>query len=113
MGRYSGRSSIDLRRVVQGPYVLVLALVTSLGLVACAGTVVDDRKASEAVRDDVQRKTGVQVKSVSCPTDVEVVPGRKFTCRVVAADGRAADVELRIRNFDADVQTVSIERASS
>lgn len=82
-------------------------------MTGCANTVIDARKAREAVRDDVERKTGVAVRSVSCPTDVEVFPGETFSCRVVARDGRVAEVELRIRNFEADVETVSIERAPS
>lgn len=77
-------------------------------LTACAGTVIDDRKAREAIKDDVQRKTGVEVKAVSCPRDVEVDPGTSFTCVVVAEDGRRAEVRLRILNFDADVETISI-----
>jgi hypothetical protein len=86
-------------------------LVAVAALTGCSSTVIDARKAREAVRDDVERKTGVAVRSVSCPTDVEVFPNETFSCRVVAGDGRVAEVELRIRNFEADVETISIEAA--
>ena len=88
---------------------LTCGLVAVAALTGCSSTVIDARKAREAVRDDVERKTGVEVRSVSCPIDVEVFPNETFTCRVVAEDGRTAEVELRIRNFEADVETVSIE----
>ncbi|MFM9054590.1 MAG: DUF4333 domain-containing protein [Solirubrobacterales bacterium] len=91
------------RAMVGAPLLLVAGVLT-----ACAGTVIDDKKAREAIKDDVQRKTGVEVKAVSCPRDVPVDPGRSFTCVVVAEDGRRAEVRLRIRNFDADVETISI-----
>lgn len=93
-----------------GVALLASTLVASAG---CAGTVIDSRKAREAVAEDVERKTGVEVRSVSCPSDVEVRPGETFRCRVVAADGRTAEVALRIRNFDADVETISIRSAGS
>ena len=94
-------------------FLLPLALFPVLVLAGCTGTVIDAKKARQAVRDDVERKTGVEVRSVSCPSDVEVFPGETFSCRVVAEDGRTAEVELRIRNYEADVETVSIERAPS
>jgi len=87
------------------------AVAAALLLVGCGDTVIDAKKAREALAEDVERKTGVEVRSVSCPTDVEVFPGEEFTCRVVSRDGRTADVVLRIRNFEADVETVSISPA--
>jgi hypothetical protein len=103
--RATGRSTL--------PSFLSATLAGALLLVGCGGTVIDAKKAREAVGEDVERKTGVEVRSVSCPSDVEIVPGDTFTCRVVAADGRTAEVELRIRNFEADVETVSIDPAGS
>ncbi len=90
---------------------LAVALLSALTFAGCTTTVIDAKKAREAVRDDVERKTGVEIRSVSCPKDVEVYPNATFSCRVVAGDGRVAEVELRIRNFEADVETLSIESA--
>lgn len=91
------------RTMAGAPLLLAVGALT-----ACAGTVIDDKKAREAIKDDVQRKTGVEVRTVACPRDVEVEPGASFTCLVVAEDGRRAEVRLRILNIEADVETISI-----
>lgn len=105
--RPGGRSTLLL------PTSACIAAAVMLVLAGCGGQVIDAKKAREAVAEDVERKTGVEVRSVSCPKDVEISPGVTFTCRVIAMDGRKADVELRIRNFEADVTTVSIGPARS
>ena len=103
----SDRTGSGRSRVARA--MLPLALFPALALAGCTTTVIDAKKAREAVRDDVERKTGVEIRSVFCPKDVEVYPNETFTCRVVAGDGRVAEVKLRIRNFEADVETLSIE----
>lgn len=90
------------------PVIAALALFAA-GAAGCAGTVVDPVKAREAIADDVQRKTGVGVGRVSCPSEVEVVPGDVFFCEVTAVDGRRARVGVRILNRDADVRLLGLE----
>lgn len=85
-------------------------LIPSIGLLGCAGTVIDSQKAEDAIADDVETKTGARVKAVSCPDDVEVEAGTRFECQVTAADGSRAVAELKILNDDADVRVLRLRK---
>lgn len=88
----------------------VSLLVPVVALAGCAGTVIDSQKAEDAIADNVETATRVQVKTVTCPDDVEVATGARFDCEVTTADGRRAVVELKILNEDADVRVVRLNR---
>ena len=79
---------------------LLLPLVLGAG---CGADVIDARKLEAAVKAETMVKTGERIKSVDCPTDLQVIPGSEFTCTVTAADGAEATADLEILNDDADV----------
>jgi hypothetical protein len=74
----------------------------------CAADVVDPAKTEIAVRFDVQEATDTKVKSVECPSDVEVIPGARFTCTVTARSGVEALAEIEILNEDADLKVLKL-----
>jgi hypothetical protein len=78
-------------------------------LAACGGTVIDDGKAEDAIKANVEQSSKLKVGSVDCPSDVDVDPGRVFACKVELADGRSGIYKLRIRDEDADVSFVSFK----
>lgn len=79
---------------------LLLPLAVAVG---CGADVVDARKLEAAVKAETMVKTDTRIKSVECPTDLQVIPGTEFTCTVTAADGAEATADLEILNDDADV----------
>lgn len=92
---------------------LVPATVLSLGLVSlalagCAADVVDSAKAQTWLRFEVAEKTGSGIRSVDCPSGVEVIPGARFSCTVTARDGAEALAEVEILNEDADLRAVRL-----
>jgi hypothetical protein len=88
---------------------LLATLIVPAALVAgCAGTVIDSQKAEDAIADNVETATRVQVETVSCPDDVEVEAGARFDCEVTTSDGRRAVAELKILNQDADVRVTRL-----
>jgi hypothetical protein len=86
---------------------LVLA---ALGLAAC-GTVIDDGKAEDAVQASVEKDLNVNVKSVDCPSDVDVEPKKTFDCQVTAVNGDKSTATLKILNDDADVAFVGYKKS--
>ncbi len=76
----------------------------------CDETVIDANKAEPAIRFDVQEATKTKIDSVECPEDVEVVPGKRFSCKVVASDGAVAIAEGEILNEDADVRMIRLTK---
>lgn len=94
MGRVSPRS---LR------YLLPALLVPIVAVGGCGATVIDPAKTEAAIKAEVQVKTDTKIKSVDCPSDIQVIPGSEFSCTVTAADGTEATADLEILNDDADV----------
>lgn len=99
--------SVNCRRLK--PLLVPLAAGGIL-LAGCGGTVIDAEKAEPAIRFDVQEATGTKIRAVDCPTGVEVVAGKRFTCRVFAADGDEAVAEAEILNEDADVRLIRLTK---
>ena len=60
---------------------------------------IDDQKAQLALRYDIEAATGEKVRSVTCPSDVPVSVGTRFTCLVVTASGDEAVAELEISSY--------------
>jgi Domain of unknown function (DUF4333) len=81
----------------------------ALALSACGGTVIDEDKAEDAVKADVEQALDVKVESVDCPSDVDVEAGTSFDCTVEAANGLKATATLKILNEDADVRFVNLK----
>jgi len=90
----------------------VAAAVGAVGIAAmlagCAADVVDPAKTEIALRFDVAEATDTKIESVECPSDVEVVPGARFTCTVTARSGVEALAEIEILNEDADLRVVKL-----
>ncbi|MCB8915068.1 MAG: DUF4333 domain-containing protein [Thermoleophilales bacterium] len=49
------------------------------------------------------------VSSVTCPSDVPVSVGTRFTCHVVAASGDDAVAELEITTDNGDLRMLSLK----
>ena len=77
-------------------------------LAGSAADVVDPAKTEIALRFDVAEATDTKIESVECPSDVEVVPGARFTCTVTARSGVEALAEIEILNEDADLRVVKL-----
>ncbi|MGZ8666844.1 MAG: DUF4333 domain-containing protein [Solirubrobacterales bacterium] len=82
-------------------------LVAALTLCSCGATVIDDAKAEDQIKANVEHNAGIKV-SVECPTGVEVSPGRTFSCTVTTRNGRQAKAVMRILNSDADVHFIAL-----
>jgi hypothetical protein len=83
--------------------------VAALAIAGCGDTVIDNGKAEDAIRADVEKSLKVPVKSVECPSDVKVEAGKTFECIVTAANGKKATATLKILNSDADVSFVDFQ----
>lgn len=65
---------------------------TALGLAAAVfvatgcGDVIDDKKIEDQLKTQVG-SVGIQLKSVSCPSDVDAKAGEKIDCTVTTAKG--------------------------
>jgi Domain of unknown function (DUF4333) len=90
---------------------LVVALLGVLVLAAsgCGDTVIDDVKAEEAIKADLEDSFHEKIKEVDCPSDVKVEAGKTFTCTVDFPKGEEATATLKIRNSDADVDFVGLK----
>jgi hypothetical protein len=91
------------------PLICLLAPLLCVGvLVGCAASQVDPAKTEIAVRFDVAEKTRTPIRSVSCPSGVEVIVGARFTCTVTSRDGVEALAEIEILTDDADLKIVGL-----
>jgi hypothetical protein len=87
----------------------VLALVALVSVAAgCGETVIDGTKTEEQLQASLSNSLGEKVKSVDCPSDVEVKADTTFTCTVHPANGETQTATLKIRNSDADLSVVSL-----
>ena len=84
-------------------------LTAALALCSCGATVIDDAKAEDQIKANVEHNLGIKV-SVQCPTGVEVEAGRTFACTVTTRKGEKAKAVLRIIDSDADVHFVALRR---
>jgi hypothetical protein len=87
---------------------LAAAALAAAAIVACGETVIDDVKTEEALKDNVESTLGQKVKSVECPSGVEVEPKATFECTIDMAKGENQTAEMRIRNEDADIEVVEL-----
>jgi hypothetical protein len=87
---------------------IALVVVAATAVVGCGKTVVDDVKLEEQLKHEVETKRGVKVKSVECPSGVEVKPKTKFDCTIIPQKGKKETAVLLIRNDEADLTLVEI-----
>ncbi len=83
--------------------------IAGIGVAGCGKTVVDDVKLEETLKDNVESSRGEKVKSVDCPTDIEVKAKAEFECTIIPEKGKKETAVLRIKNEDADIEVVEIK----
>jgi hypothetical protein len=83
---------------------LGVALAAAFGFTGCGKTVIDDVKTEGAIEHDLQASAGQKVRSVDCPSGVEVKAGNTFECTIQLAGGESETATLKIRNSDADIE---------
>lgn len=89
---------------------LALLAPALLALAACGKTIVDLNKTEDQIQAEAEKRSpDAKVSSVECPSDVEVEPGREFTCTVRLAGGRTETAKLRIRDEEANLTLLSLQ----
>lgn len=73
-----------------------LAGIGALVVAGCGSKVIDSGKAEKFVKSGLEAGGTTKVKSVSCPSNVEVKSGRTFDCKVQGQNGQKLKVKLRI-----------------
>lgn len=86
------------------------AVALSLLAAGCGKTIVDLNKTEDQIRAEAEKRSPeAKVSSVECPSDVEVEPGREFTCTVRLSGGGTETATLRIRDEEANLTLLSLE----
>jgi uncharacterized cupredoxin-like copper-binding protein len=88
---------------------LIALLAAATAAVGCGETVVDDVKLEEQLKHEFETKRGEKIKSVDCPSGVQVKPKTKFDCTVVPQKGKKETAVLLIRNDEADITLVEVK----
>jgi len=97
-----------MSRIGRLPALAALAAVLLLAA-GCGKTVIDLSKTEDQIQAEVEGQ-GRNVASVDCPSDVEVVPRDKFTCTVRLSGGGTLTATLLIRDEDANLTLLSLQR---
>jgi hypothetical protein len=88
----------------------VLALATAAVTVAgCGETILDSENLEETLPKDLKTYVSSPVESATCPTDLEVEKGKKFSCEITLKSGEKQTVILEFLNDDADYGIVSLK----
>jgi hypothetical protein len=69
------------------------ALTAALALGGC-GSKLDTSKLEAEIKKGLATRTGIGIKSVSCPEEVEVKEGDKFRCTALSVNGDRAPIEV-------------------
>jgi hypothetical protein len=86
------------------------AVALSLLAAGCGKTIVDLNKTEDQIRAEAEKRSAdAKVSSVECPADLEVEPGREFTCTVRISGGGTETATLRIRDEEANLTLLSLE----
>lgn len=87
---------------------LLVFVSAGMAVAGCAADKVDPAKTEIALRFDVEEATGTKIDTVSCPSDVAVIVGARFSCTVTASDGVEALAEVEILTEDADLKVLRL-----
>jgi len=88
----------------------VAALVVAVFVVVgCGETVIDSAKTEAAIEQNLENSVGQKIKSVDCPSGVEVKAGTTFDCTVSMSGGKQETATLKIINSDADVEVTNLK----
>jgi hypothetical protein len=74
--------------------VVLIALPAALALSACGTKMLNTDKLEPKIKQGIEQQAGVKVKSVDCPSDVELKAGGKFNCTAVTTGGDRATVRV-------------------
>jgi hypothetical protein len=88
---------------------VAMVAATAFGVAGCGKTVVDEAKLQDTLKAELESSRGEKVKSVDCPSDIEVKPGTEFDCTVTPQKGKDETAVLKIRNENADIEVVEIK----
>jgi hypothetical protein len=88
-----------------------LAIALAFAAVGCGDTVIDRSKAEDTIQASLEKSLGGTIKSVDCPADQKVEAGATFACTVTSPNGDREVVTLKIRNSDADISIVGLEKS--
>jgi hypothetical protein len=90
---------------------LAIALLGAVLLVVsgCGDTVVDDVKTEETLQASLEKSLHEKIKEVDCPANQKVEPGNTFSCVVDFVKGEEAIAILKIRDSEADLDTVGLK----
>ena len=84
--------------------------VLALALSGCGGTTIDDVKTEEQLKASLERSLHEKIKAVDCPSGEKVEPGHTFTCSVDFSSGKEAIATMKIRDKEANLNTVGLKR---
>ena len=78
------------------PMLVVAVPVAALALTACGQKKIDTSKAEQSIKAGLEsrQRNGVNITSVTCPSNVDVKKGNNFACTVKGANGRTAKVTV-------------------
>jgi hypothetical protein len=82
------------------------ALIAAGSLAACGGKEIDDEKAEDAIQSGIESTGLAEVRSVSCPSGVDVDVGETFDCTVELGSGKTSTVTLKILDEEGRVKPV-------
>ncbi len=88
---------------------VAVLVVAGILVVGCGETVIDDSKAEDALKSNLETSLHRKIDSVDCPSNQKVDPGATFACTVTVAGGKQAVATLKIINKDADVRLVGLK----
>lgn len=86
---------------------LLTPVVVALVFAGCSvgSTTIDSDKAEKEISKGFEQQVpGKNVKSISCPDDVEAKKDTKTTCDIALASGEKGTINLRVLNEDGDIR---------
>jgi len=66
--------------------------------------VLDTAQVKSQIRAQIERQTGADVATVTCPQDVKAAAGDTFTCRATGSDGSTAAITVVQTNGDGELR---------
>lgn len=87
-----------------------IAIALAFAAAGCGETVIDSSKAEDTIQASLEKSLGGPIKAVDCPADEKVEAGATFDCAVALPNGDRETVTLKIRNSDADLSIVGLEK---
>jgi len=89
-----------------------LALGAALILAGCGGTALDSESLEAEVSEYLHKSLHEDVKSIDCPSEEPVDPGRIVDCTVTLKGGQKKVIGIEIVNKDADIRVAHYRGAN-